>query len=60
MKMKGWVLASVCVARASIGLATLRKDGFASLDAGTAVGVVTTQVDPTLFRNGLACPPPFP
>lgn len=27
----------------SIGLATLRKDGFASLDAGTAVGTVTTK-----------------
>lgn len=30
-------------ARAGIGLATLRKDGFASLDAGQAVGVITTK-----------------
>ena len=29
--------------RASIGLATLRKDGFASLDAGEEVGIVTTK-----------------
>lgn len=29
--------------RSSIGLATLRKDGFASLDAGGAVGIVTTR-----------------
>ena len=29
-------------ARAAIGLATLRKDGFASLDAGTTPGSVTT------------------
>ncbi|HOY58047.1 MAG TPA: hypothetical protein PK640_07900 [Verrucomicrobiota bacterium] len=28
---------------ASIGLATLRKDGFASLDAGGAIGTVTTK-----------------
>ena len=30
-------------ARSSIGLATLRKDGFASVDAGEAVGTVTTK-----------------
>ena len=30
-------------ARAGIGLATLRKDGFASLDAGSSVGMVTSK-----------------
>ncbi len=29
--------------RASVGFATLRKDGFASLDAGEEVGVITTK-----------------
>ena len=47
----GWagVRASLKVGVGSIGLATLRRDGFASMDAGDAVGTLTTR--PIRFKG---------